>query len=45
MIHGEDRIEFLGDWDKIEAMNDASSLPDDVLQSNPNIMTWERIFA
>ena len=43
LMHGEDKIEFLGDWEKIEALNDASSLPDEILQQNPEIMTWEKV--
>jgi len=38
-------ITFLGDWDKIEAVNDASSLPDDILEANPSILTWEKVFG
>lgn len=45
LIHGQDRIEFLGDWEKIEAVNDASGLPDEVLEKNPGIMTWEKVLG
>jgi len=39
------KISFLGDWDRIEAVNDASSLPDDVLEANPDIMTWDKVLG
>ena len=45
VIHGEDKIEFIGDWEKIEALNDASGLPEEILDRNPEIMTWERILG
>jgi len=38
-------IRFLGDWDKIEALNDASSLPDEILDANPSIITWEKVLG
>ena len=41
--HG--KITFLGDWDKLEAINDASSLPDDIIEANPQIVTWDRLFG
>ena len=36
---------FLGDWETIEAVNDASSLPDEILEANPSIMTWENVLG
>jgi hypothetical protein len=35
---------FIGCWDTIEAINDASSLPDEILEANPNIETWATVF-
>jgi hypothetical protein len=43
LMHGQDRIEFLGDWDKLEAVNESSSLPIEILEQNPDIMTWDKI--
>ena len=36
---------FVGDWDKIEAINDNSDLPKDVLDNNPDIKTWDKVFG
>jgi len=36
---------FLGDMEEVEAINDASSLPQDVLQANPNVLTWDRVMT
>jgi len=36
---------FLGDWEKVEAINDSSDLPEDILENNPNIETWEKVFG
>ncbi|KAL7561211.1 hypothetical protein ACA910_004137 [Epithemia clementina (nom. ined.)] len=38
----EDTV-FLGDWSEIEAINDASSLPKDFRDANPELGTWERV--
>lgn len=45
LIHGQERIEFLGDWEKIQQVNEASGLPDEVLEQNPGIMTWEKVLS
>jgi hypothetical protein len=34
---------FLGDYDTVEGIHDASSLPAEILEANPNIITWDRI--
>jgi hypothetical protein len=40
-----DSITFLGNYEKIEAINDASSLPVEVLEANPSIQTWENVMS
>ena len=35
---------FLGNWDTIEGINDNSHLPENVLNENPSIMTWKKVF-
>ena len=45
VLEGEEELEFLGDWEKIEAINDASSLPQEILMNNPSIMTWDKVMA
>ena len=34
---------FLGDWETIEGINDSSSLPAELLEANPTLLTWDRI--
>jgi hypothetical protein len=34
---------FLGDYDTVEGIHDATSLPAEILEANPNVMTWDRI--
>lgn len=36
-------ISFLGDWETIEGINDSSSLPTELLEANPTLLTWDRI--
>lgn len=40
---GGHQVSYLGDWDTIEGINDASGLPDDILEANPSIMTWDKV--
>lgn len=44
--HGDDselQISFLGDFETIEGINDSSSLPKEILDANPTLLTWDRI--
>jgi hypothetical protein len=45
IFNEEEKIEFLGDWEKIEAVNDASGLPVEILERHPDIMTWEKVMG
>lgn len=36
-------IRFLGDFEAVESMNDASALPREILERNPQILTWDRL--
>mmetsp|Transcript_10804 Transcript_10804/g.31994 ORF Transcript_10804/g.31994 Transcript_10804/m.31994 type:complete len:238 (+) Transcript_10804:606-1319(+) len=36
---------YFGDWNKLENINEASSMPRDVLWANPQIETWDSIFG
>lgn len=38
-------VSFLGDWEKIEAVNDASDLPAEVLKEHPSIKTWDNLMG
>ena len=44
--HGDNselQISFLGDFETIEGINDSSSLPNEILDANPTLLTWSRI--
>jgi hypothetical protein len=41
--HGTPQTSFLGDWETIEGINDSSSLPAEILEANPTLLTWDRI--
>jgi hypothetical protein len=36
---------FVGDFDTVEGIHDCSSLPDDFLDTHPNVMTWSKILG
>ena len=36
---------YFGNFEKIENINELSSLPDDVLKDNPEVETWDRVFS
>ncbi len=44
-VQADGTITYFGNWDKLEAINEASSLPDDILEANPQIMTWGEVFG
>ena len=35
---------FLGDWDAVEGANECESLPKEILDANPGIMTITKLF-
>jgi hypothetical protein len=39
----EPQTKFLGDFETIEGINDSSSLPTEILDANPTLLTWDRI--
>jgi len=36
---------YVGNWEYIEGLNESSSLPEETLQTHPEIMTLERVFG
>eukprot|EP00578_Thalassiosira_sp_NH16_P008162 CAMPEP_0181109716 /NCGR_PEP_ID=MMETSP1071-20121207/18325_1 /TAXON_ID=35127 /ORGANISM="Thalassiosira sp., Strain NH16" /LENGTH=122 /DNA_ID=CAMNT_0023193431 /DNA_START=279 /DNA_END=647 /DNA_ORIENTATION=+ len=38
-------IHLLGNFDKIDDLNETSGLPPDVLAQHPEIETWEKVFG
>lgn len=41
--NGDPHTTFLGDWETVEGINDSSSLPDELLEANPTLLTWDRV--
>ena len=37
--------EFLGNWEKIEALNECNDIPKEVLEANPDIETLDMLLA
>mmetsp|Transcript_28603 Transcript_28603/g.43966 ORF Transcript_28603/g.43966 Transcript_28603/m.43966 type:complete len:135 (+) Transcript_28603:143-547(+) len=44
-IFSDGTISYIGDWDHLESINEADSLPPDVLEQNPQVETWTRVFG
>lgn len=44
-VHSNGATSYIGNYDKIEEINEASSLPDEVLEQHPEIQTWEKVFG
>jgi hypothetical protein len=42
-LNRDDLVQFLGDWETVEGINDSSALPKEILDANPGILTWEKI--
>jgi hypothetical protein len=41
----DEDVRFLGDWDDVEQINDASGLPPSLLAAHPSIKTWKTVLA
>ena len=42
---GDGTINYLGPFDRIEALNETSGLPPDVLAQHPELETWDKVFG
>ena len=45
LVEKDGSVSFLGDWNAIEEMNDASGLPLEILEANPGIPTWKTVLG
>jgi hypothetical protein len=45
LVNEDGSLSFLGDWDRIEGVNDASALPTEILEANPGIITWDSVLG
>jgi hypothetical protein len=45
LVEEDGALSFLGDWERIEGVNDASGLPEEVLEANPGIQTWKTVLG
>ena len=43
--HQDGTITFLGNFDKIESLNETSGLPPEVLAQHPEVDTWDKVFG
>lgn len=43
-MHSNGATSYFGDWDKLEEINEASSLPKAILDQHPEIETWGKVF-
>jgi len=44
-VHQNGSTSYFGDWEKIEAINETSCLPKEILQKHPEIETWNDFFG
>ena len=45
VYNGQEDVSFIGEWDDIEQVNDASGLPQAMLEAHPSIKTWDAIIG
>jgi hypothetical protein len=45
LVEKDGSVSFLGDWNRIEGVNDASGLPEEILEANPDITTWKTVLG
>jgi len=44
-VHQNGSTSYFGNWSKIEAINETSCLPKEILQKHPEIETWDDFFG
>ncbi|GFH58572.1 hypothetical protein CTEN210_15048 [Chaetoceros tenuissimus] len=43
-VHANGATSYLGNFEKLEELNETVDIPDDVLNANPDLETWPRVF-
>mmetsp|Transcript_4805 Transcript_4805/g.9167 ORF Transcript_4805/g.9167 Transcript_4805/m.9167 type:complete len:124 (-) Transcript_4805:297-668(-) len=43
-VHSNGATSYFGNFDRLEELNETSSLPKEVLDANPDFETWEKVF-
>lgn len=43
-VHSNGATSYFGNFDKLEELNETLSIPKEVLDANPDIETWEKVF-
>ena len=44
-VHPDGSTSFYGGYDKVSEVNEATGIPDDILEQNPEIETWPKVFG
>jgi len=44
-VHSNGATSFIGNYDKIEEINEDSGLPRELLDQHPEIQTWDKVFG
>ena len=43
-VHSNGATSYFGNFDRLEELNETFDIPKDILDANPDIETWERVF-
>jgi hypothetical protein len=43
-VHSNGATSYFGNFDRLEELNETLSIPKEVLDANPDIETWEKVF-
>jgi len=44
MVHSNGATSYFGNYERLEELNETSSLPKEVLDANPDFETWVKAF-
>jgi hypothetical protein len=44
-VHANGATSYFGNWEKLQEINEASCLPKEILEQNPDIQTWDTFFG
>lgn len=44
-VHSNGATSYIGNFEKIEEINEGSSLPKEILDQHPEIVTWDKVFG
>lgn len=45
LVDDDENVSYVGDWETVSEINDNDEIPPEILESHPDIVTWNKLFG